>query len=1165
MNTFTRYQGSALFLPSDLGDANAQLGYLLPVGVSSPDSFGLADALNSYAGWFILFADLPAATADFVAAAQGYLSNPARAGVLLAWFSNPDQYAQGLAASLLVAPRVTGQPIVLTRPGLIEFANFTVNLTPGTLVGLSEEQNSLVFTAGGTTNSLAVTAFGQRQPVALPLSGAASLPLLTAGANNGCLNFAINLDSTAAQALDLGLRSYTAPPEGGYASTLRYPIFDIAACAGGVALTATIDPLQPLNEARSFFSFATATSLPSHYRTPVGGSLALTPQDDACLVFCNRLTAVDAQGNPIILPGRNVLYLIPKGGFQLSTGAASAAAFSPGGPSLAGNLMCGLSAVEYLGLGTSNVLHFVTGNMAFAPTLQMPDPGKGLTRIYGAPSHAAQTSWAYLSSSEGSTYYAQPDSAVVYQPGGTSAMMNYLPIPTAELPALTTSGANSPPCFPLLPYAALQAGSGLGSEDAVQFETQVLSPQRRREIARFGMPSSRKASLAATTAMASTPQGMLLNLSGAAWSQLTLAVSPSTAPAGRSQTLVLDDVQGDFQAALQSNQLFLVVSDGDALLRGAGISYSLTAERLDVLKNLVKLDPAVITALQPLVGQRWVNLASCEQALQTALQQNYASNRTRILSNTGDFSLFVADWEFDLSPWRWGDHNTLALFKFCNKALEQLVSDTSQWAYADEFNPSPSAVQSQLQAIISDAKTRLAGGDTDFAFFVNQVVSNPDWNGLLLLNAEVPLSGLPMQMEGLAAGIDLAQFKAHHLGINITPVSSTGGQLSALPSSVFALIDYEDPGDLVGTALDYQFKVNTLKVLIGNSEVSAFSSSIELMINKLFGEPAQQLGASSNCLKLQGYYQSQGGIGSYSFVARDATAYRISSGVLDQLSITGARFITLAKSDASQTRTDTRFYLSGAISFKNQPGFDLFSYGPQSAPDGSAATLPGLVYNSLSIDMGFDVATPSYKTFGFDAHAMLLDPPSSQTRASSLAAHFPMRLSGLIQASGSVTPDSLGYMPVDSPLAGSAMTPPWFGLQYDLDLGSPGALAAQVGFTAGLLLAWSPNPSGTSLYIGLSLPGVSGGQRAISLQGVLTLAFGDVRFVVDAPSYMLQLRNIALKFLSLTFPPNGQTNLLLFGNPNAQTSGALGWYASYMKNGAGKKKTPNKAPALPPK
>jgi len=90
---------------------------------------------------------------------------------------------------------------------------------------------------------------------------------------------------------------------------------------------------------------------------------------------------------------------------------------------------------------------------------------------------------------------------------------------------------------------------------------------------------------------------------------------------------------------------------------------------------------------------------------------------------------------------------------------------------------------------------------------------------------------------------------------------------------------------------------------------------------------------------------------------------------------------------------------------------------------------------------------------------------------------------------------------------------------------------------------------------------VSAGQRAISLEGALSLVFGDISFVVAPPTYLLQLSNIALKFLSVSFPPGGQVNMTLFGNPAQQTSGALGWFAAYLKNRAGGGKS--SSPSLP--
>lgn len=1159
MATFTRYSGTNLFLSSEATAATARAGYLLPAGdTPPPDPFGVDDALNKYPGWFILFPDLPADPTTFIQQAQIYLANAARADALVAWFTNPESAAKGLAGYVLTAPRVSGKAPALTKPGLVVFSNVTIGLKTATTVAVSGDGNGLTFTAASGTNAMVVTPFGARKSVTLPMTGAATLSLLSPAATSGCLGFGLSIDQAAATALDLGLRMFTAPKAGGYTATVLYPVFDLSQVRGGVAVAATIDPLSPLDESRSFFTFSSpGTAVPSTYRTPVGGALTLAPHAGTGLVFADRVSGVDANGKPIVRPGQEVLYLVPKGTFDLApakpltkkvAGATNAA------PNLANNLMCGLSGVEYLSLAGGTTMQFVTGQNAFASTLRASDPKAGTTRVFGALTDAAKTSWAVLSVPGSSTYYAQPDSSVMHQPpGGASSILCYKELPFGTLPPSTRVIAGGDTSFPLLPYPAVQVGPGITIDEVTQFETQVVAPRRKQIISGLVTPVTNGSGTANTT----SPRGLVLNLTGNAWTNLTLAVSPGQVPADqhknllRSPKLLLDNITGDLLDALQSNQLFLVVTSAQAMLANCTIPYALTAERIDVLQNVVKLDPGVITALKNIpTPWLWPDEASFDAALKTALGTAYTANQPKILPYAGDFSLFVTDWEFDLSPWRWADHGTILIFKFCGKQLGQLTSDTSQWVHGSTFNASPGATQQQIQTIFQNAKDKLAGGDTDFDYFVNDVLTDPNWNGILALNAEVPLSGLPPQLEGLAAGIDPAQFQAHHLGINVTPVDTSGTTLTGRPSSVFGLIHYEDDTELGGTGVDYGFKVNSLKVLLANSEIIGFSSVIEVLINKLFGEPAQQLGVNTNCLKLNGYYQQSGGVGSYSFVTGGPTAYQIASQVLDEVAISQARFVTITSNDPNSTDINSRFNLQGTISFKAQPGFDLFSYGPDKQPP-PTAPLPGLSYTNLSIDMEFDEATPSYRTFTFDAQHILLDAAISQARANALASHFPMKLTGLYQGLGDVTPDKLGYMPVDSPVQGSTLSAPWFGLQYDLDLGTPGALAAQVGFTAGLLMAWAPNPSGASIYIGLTLPGVSGGQRAISLQGILSLVFGDVKFIAQPPTYILELTNIALKFFSLTFPPNGQTSVVMFGNPNAQTSGALGWYACYLKAGAG--------------
>lgn len=1153
MATLTRSAaGSQLFVPSDRGANPVTAGYLLPTGAATPDNFGLQDALSTYPGWFVMLSGVSdAGIPAFEQSAQSYFANPARAGALAVWFTNAANASTGLTGFVMYAPR---PDLSLIRTAQIAFANFAIILQTGAKVAVSGDGTALTITVtGSAANSLSVTPFGQRQPVQIPMTGAASLSILGAPELAGCLQFGLTLTQNVATSLDLGLRSFTAPVGGGNTNTARYQLFDFSGLAGGTPISAVVDPLAPLDHQRSHLTFdQSGLTLPSAFRNPVGATLRLTAADTASLVFANRLTAVDANGNPVILPSNQILYMVPSGDFTLNMPAASkAAAAASATPDLTANLMCGLSAVEYLSLATGTTLSFVPDQAAFAPTLKAAGTDNG--RVFGALTSAGSTAWVQVKNPQSSSYSAQPNGSVLFQ--GQSTMLSYLPLELGKLDAA------SAPATPLLPYATATVGSGLTREDLAQFEAQVWSPQRRGLLQKAIDAAGPRAFAAGGGTLpnppyGTTPQGLLLHFGQDTndWAEMTLAVSSTdSVPVNRDAAVVLESVTDDLQAALQTNQLFLVATGADLFMSNAQMAYLLNNERLGELSTVIP-DQDVISRLKTLLTAptytiRWANEAAMNTSLHQVLTADqYDSWHTTIRDYCGELSLFVAGWEFNLSPWRWIDHKTILIFKFCSKQLTQLVEDTSQWASPDAFNPSKSATQQALVTILQDAAASYQNGDTDFAYFVNTVMRDPNWNGVLALNALVPLSGLPPQMEGIAAGIDPSQFQAHHLGITTTPIQTGANAYTAQPSSAFGLIYYQDDSALTGTD-PYMFKVSLLKVLLANSEVTSFSSTIKLLVNQLFGEPCSQRDAPDNVLELDGTYQDTGGLGSYSFVTSGSTIYQINSRILYQLLISQASFVTLNDDDTTAQVT-SQFQITGSLSFLAQSGFDLFSYGPEQAIISANGSGPGLAFSSLAIDMDFNQATPSYKTFAFDASTIALDASASLTRLNSLVAHFPLKLAGLIQSTGTDTPDSLGFMPVDSPLQGSQLASPWFGLQFDMDLGSPGALAAQIGFTARVLLGWAPNLTTPTLYIGLSLPGVSGGQRAISLEGVLSLAFGDVTFIVQAPTYILQFSNIALKFLSLTFPPNGQINMVMFGNPNAETSGALGWYAAYVKNGS---------------
>ncbi|MBV9407267.1 MAG: hypothetical protein JO164_00485, partial [Candidatus Eremiobacteraeota bacterium] len=790
------------------------------------------------------------------------------------------------------------------------------------------------------------------------------------------------------------------------------------------------------------------------------------------------------------------------------------------------------------------------------------------------------------------TYFAQPDSAVLHQPGGADAgFLSYLALPAGALPpppvarsssspvtlslskGLSSDGAPQP--FPLAPYA----GTAL---PAVSFfrdlELKLLSPARRTAIAASGLPPASAArAFAAVANRSTTPQGLLLERDGDDWTTLTLAQSQLAD--GTTEDLNLHDVHGDLREALQSNQLFLVASDATSFLNNASVEYAMSKAVRDQLVLVAQVPSAVVDRLAPLDGTSYEHLETYREAVLRLLSPYVLTNNAMVnlalvpdfpaeavdalkplvgttypsydaiataianvltptdyatwvqvvvgyaavgfsmyqdqpvtygysmLAYASRFHLTAAGYVFDLSPYSWSAYRTILIFKFANGRLRDLVDDTTTWANPTTFNASVPAVQQQLQATIAAADP----ADPDMQYFVETVLDDPGWNGILALSARVPLDGLPQELAGLAAGIDPAEFVAHHVGITVTPIvpDPTLG-LAAKPSTIFGLIDYESSG-IADTTPAYQFEVLQLKVLLANSAVADFASKVQLLVNQLFGESAKLRGASASILTFLGTYVKSGtaGGGSYLFTNDDVNVFDMAtSATLDRIVVSRAQFVTLTPAAGADTElVESQFLLAGAIVFRAIAGFDVFSFGSD-----DPASNAGLTYTNLSVDLSFNSVTPSYKTFTFDTSAIAFDVATSTARAASLYRHFPLQLTGLSAGGAADTrPDKANFMPVQTPMAGSGgLRETWYGLTFSLNLGTPGALAAEIGFTAGFIAAWSPTDGALAVFIGLSIPGVKNGRRAISLQGVLTLNFGDLSFVVNGTSYILEMRTITL-------------------------------------------------------
>ncbi len=190
--------------------------------------------------------------------------------------------------------------------------------------------------------------------------------------------------------------------------------------------------------------------------------------------------------------------------------------------------------------------------------------------------------------------------------------------------------------------------------------------------------------------------------------------------------------------------------------------------------------------------------------------------------------------------------------------------------------------------------------------------------------------------------------------------------------------------------------------------------------------------------------------------------------MLDEVEITGAQFVTLnpdAAADADGARSlRTQFVFAGRLRFHDVPDFDALSFGDTRG----AEPIPGgLSYSNLVIHMDYELSAVGVATntrFVFDAQDMAIDIASSSARPQSLVAHFPLKFKGFVQGQSGSTPSGLGYLAVATPLTESPLLYPWYALQYELNLGTFGALASHAGFTASVLIGWSGGAGPERLY-----------------------------------------------------------------------------------------------------
>ena len=498
----------------------------------------------------------------------------------------------------------------------------------------------------------------------------------------------------------------------------------------------------------------------------------------------------------------------------------------------------------------------------------------------------------------------------------------------------------------------------------------------------------------------------------------------------------------------------------------------------------------------------------------------------------GHNTIQIEGWKFTLDPAGWRQYGTIAIVKNSPRSLRALVTDLNAWTLAAEFNASPASTRQQLLQILDQADAQ--SSNVDFEYFAGTVSADPGWNGVLLLN--LPLTAFPDSFQGLSGAIKPSGLFAHHLGFNQTPIAKTVTAQDTQRSSLFGLIHYTDDAAATGSS-DFEFQVTRLEVVFRNSAVRNLAANANLYVRALFGSAVS--GDSRTPLKLKGTIETHGSAKVFAMVSDEGPrTIALVDSVLTGVRISNIHFATKTDADDGTGTITSRFDFWGGLHFAVLSGsdgpFDLFSY------------------DDLSFSkMGADMVTAAHgQTFRFDPFGMTFDASASNLRRpGSLVAQFPLQLKGFTFSNEKTTPTGAGYLAVALSQVGVVpVTPPWYGLEFNLNLGTLGTLAADAGLVATFAVIWSPGRGAPRAFAGVHLPGLSGGQNQVSLMGVVKVAMHSVELVQQGGKYVLLLDGIALRFLGKSLPPGGSFDFYLFGDPQGSPgANQLAWYGAYLK------------------
>lgn len=461
-----------------------------------------------------------------------------------------------------------------------------------------------------------------------------------------------------------------------------------------------------------------------------------------------------------------------------------------------------------------------------------------------------------------------------------------------------------------------------------------------------------------------------------------------------------------------------------------------------------------------------------------------------------------------LLPGHWasegGSHDTRVIIKFSNeRSMEEVLEGDSVFETA-------------LQ------KARLPDGTAreGYEAFL-QMAEDPDFQGILALNACISLDEMPKAAQVLMREIKPESFRAFYVAVQAGRILDSKEQgLVMERSKISALVDYtSDRKLLYGTEPpNFDYLTREVRIQVCESRICSFTSSSELLVNRFFEARAKaKEETDGNCLILWGRLADEEGVPKYQFRLKAEKEYGLSgSGIADVL-------VKEADMSADENGNGT-FILNGRLKSREMDGSDLLGFGGEGSED-------GLPFAALLLRM------PENGKMMMDYGRLVLDVSKAVWREGSFPARFAVSLQGFLCGKGK--PQDLGYRPIGAPVALGTPPSKWQGFCWKIDLGNPGGLSAGRGLAMELLTGfWENQNQETEYYIGVRLPGIlsSGGEL---LQGLLRMGFDGISLEKQGKRYLFRLHNYSIGLLGMSFPP-GSSDIFLFSDGNS-----VGWYGAY--------------------